>query len=161
MSAPLHNQQKQQLAMLFRDAFEGQRREAREAGAVMEGGIYISAILNDFDEWRHEQVARACNRAGLTCCSQDDFAALMAHVMALLGRAGDAHYWQERAAGNPVRVALYKLHAALREGGLDTSYAAAICQRQYHCTLDQANAKQLWSLVYTVRNRSRKKAAQP
>ena len=40
------------------------------------------------------------------------------------------------------------------EAGLPESYAAAICRRQYRCALSEASDKQVWCLVYTVRNRA-------
>ena len=68
-----------------------------------------------------------------------------------------------RDADNDRRIARYKLDQALRERGLGESYAAAICRTQYRCSLAEASPRQLWRLVYTIRNRRRpaRPAAQP
>ena len=50
-------------------------------------------------------------------------------------------------------IALHKLTESCADRGLQMSYAEAICRRQYKCDLSEANAKQLWQLNFTVRNR--------
>lgn len=154
MSAKLSNKQKAYLAQLAREAFARQCAEAsREEGAVLEGGIFVNAFLNDFEEWRHEQVARACDKLGLRCCTQDDYGAVKGHFLAMLGREGQALKAMVRGDGNPKRVADYKLNEALREAGLARGYAEAICRNMFGVGLAEAGVKQVWKVFYTVRNR--------
>jgi len=96
----------------------------------------------------------------LCACTQAHYGRLVAHFQALGGNAAAATRTLVRDADNDRRIARYKLDEALRERGLREEYAAAICRRQYRCGLDGANARQLWSLLYTIRNR-RKPASAP
>jgi len=140
MSAPLSHHQKRYLSQLARRAWEAAERE-----------------VGTPEEFRHAEVARACGKAGLRCCSQDDYKHVEAHLLDLCGEPGKALAAHVAAVTQPRREAEAVLARACREAGLQLGYAAAICQRQFHCTLGDANERQLWNLVYTVRNRGRAK----
>jgi hypothetical protein len=150
MSALAKNQ-KAYLAQLARKAFEVKREEARRDGAVLDGGIYMNAMLNDFEEWRHEEVARACGKLGLRCCTQNDYGAVKGHFLAMLGAEGAAVKAMVRGEGNDGRIARYKLRQELEAGGLKWSYGESICRNKYKCDLANANTKQVWTIVFDVR----------
>jgi hypothetical protein len=137
MSAPLNNSQKGFLCLLYRRAFDHQ--------ALGEAA--------DPETWRHDQQVKACGKSSLRACTQSDFAALMARGYDLSGESGLALKWLLKAGINPKRVAMSKLEAACAERGLSLAYPAAICRRQYRCDLEDATEKQVWCLVYTIRNR--------
>jgi hypothetical protein len=145
---PLSSLQKREIAQLARRAYEAwSERDAFEA---------INAEQSKpacFESWRHVEQGKACGVQSLCACTQAHYGRLVAHFQALCGHSAAAMRTLVRDADNDRRIARYKLDEALRERGLGTGYAAAICQRQYRCDLDAANAKQLWRLVYTVRNR--------
>lgn len=146
MSA-LTNQQKGLLAQLYRRAFDYQ---------VERGAIWDAA---DFTDWRHEQQFAAVGKMSLRSCTQGDFAKLMAHGLDLAGDTGNAFRWHLKAQTNPERVALAKLKEACAEAGVEyPSYPLAICWDVCKCRLEDATEKQVWRLVYTVRNRRKRGA---
>ena len=110
-----------------------------------------------FREWRHEQQLKACGKSSLRDCVQSDYLPLRAHFENLIGESDRALETHLRASSEPARIAMMKLRAACSEAGLDLAYPAKICRTQYKCDLDEANAKQLWRLVFTVRNRKKKR----
>lgn len=153
MSA-LSTKQKAYLAKLARKAFGRAQAEACAEGAILPGGIYQNGFLNDFDEWRHEQVSRACCKQGLRCCDQDDYGAVKAHFLRMLGQTSQAERAAVRGAGNGRRVAEYKLVQQLKDGGFQQSYAEAICQNMFGHGVAAASEKEVWKVFYTVRNRA-------
>lgn len=130
-------------------------RRAWDASAKGIGAIGNSSAA--FDEWRHQEVTRACGKVGLRCCENDDYPRVKAHFLHLLGEDGAAMEWHLRAATEPRRQAEAVLWRELRAAGLQPAYVEAICRTQFKCGVIEAGVKQLWSLVYTVRNRGRQK----
>lgn len=147
MSAPLSHNQKRYLSQLARRAYQAAEREVGTEA-----------------EFRQAEVARACGKRGLRCCSQDDYKRVEAHFFWLLGEDVKALNAHLRAETEPVRQAEAVLKRECARFGFDLGYPAAICQRQFHVPLSEATDRQLWNLVYTVRNRGnarRKAAVQP
>jgi hypothetical protein len=139
-SAPLNREQKRELSQLYRRAY-------KRAGAGVDGLT--------IDDWRRSEVARATGKLGLRCCTQSDSCACQAHVWELLGEPGRALYWLQRGQGEGQRQAMAVLERTCRECGLPLSYPAAVCRRQNRgLELAHASERQLWSLIYTVRNRA-------
>lgn len=135
LGGPLSNEQKARLCILSNEAHD------------FDGPL-------DADEFRHEQVKLATGKPGLTACTQDDWNLLHAHFLALVGRSGEAFNAAMKHGTEPQRVAMHKLHEALRRAQLPMAYAAAICRRQYKCEPDAASPRQLWNLIFTVNNRA-------
>ncbi len=150
----LSKDQKRAIAQLARQAYQAwPEREAFEA-------INAGRSRTDcFESWRHVEQGKACGMQSLRDCTQAHYGRLVAHFKALAGDAAGAARTLARDADNDRRIARYKLDEALRERGLRTEYAASICRRQNRCELDAATARQIWRLVYTVRNRRRPAAA--
>ena len=148
MAAPLTNDQKRILSPLARRAFNRELALARGRGEKL-------ADLNE-QKLRHEHVARACGKLGLRCCTQDDYGAVKAHFLDLLGEHAQAFRAVHHGEGNARRVAEYKLVQACEGAGLTLAYAAKICANQFKCALEDATEKQLWCLMFTVQNRGRK-----
>lgn len=136
MSAPLSHFQKRYLSQLARRAWQAAEREVADEAT-----------------FRHAEVARASGKAGLRCCSQDDYKRVEAHFLNLLGETGQALNAHLAAETEPVRQAEAVLRRECQRFGLALSYPAAICARQFRCPLAEATEKQLWNLVYTIRNR--------
>ena len=83
---------------------------------------------------------------------------LSPNIICLAGymRLLTATFWtQLREGDNKRRVAMHKLTEALRAKELPLSYVAAICRAQFKCSLEEASAKQLWCLFFTVTNRKK------
>ena len=140
MPAPLTHAQKGYLSQLARQAWHrsGQMDEICE------------------ENYRREQVGLACGKAGLRCCSQDDYGAVKGHFLNLLGETEKAFHAVHHGEGNARRVAEFKVVQTCRDAGLELAYAAKICTNMFKCSLDDASADQLWKLMFTVKNRGRK-----
>jgi len=104
--------------------------------------------------WRHEQQQERFGLASLTAATQEQYADLKGHFEALAGHVAEAYETVRRGLDNQRRVARWNLEKALKEAGLPIIYAITICKHQYRCGLEDASTKQLWQLVYTVRNRA-------
>ena len=141
MPAPLTNDQKRILSQLARRAWT-------QAGPELDG---MSA-----DEFRQQEVVKACGKLGLRCCSQNDYGAVKGHFLNLLGETEKAFQAVHHGEGNARRVAEYKVVQACRDAGLELAYAAKICANTFKCSLDEASTDQLWKLMFTVKNRGRK-----
>lgn len=117
----------------------------------------------EIDEWRKKEQLEKFGISSLTAATQTQYADIKAHFQALAGDLAGAYKTTRRGDDNPKRVARWHLNKALAAAKLAPVYAQAICKSQFHCTLDDASAKQLWNLVYTVKNRGnarRRKAAE-
>ncbi len=146
MSAPLTNKQKRILSQFAQRAYNRDLAIARGQGGT---------ILETVDEYRRRHVAAACGKSGLRCCSQDDYGLVTAHFQDLLGESGRAMNTLVHAQGNGRRIAEYKLMQALGAARLGIGYAARICMTQFKCTLEDATEKQLWCLLFTIKNRAK------
>lgn len=148
MSAPLTNNQKRELSQLARRSFL--RFSAREAA-----GEELDPRPSGLGEagWRRWHVAEACDKAGLRCCSQDDYAAVKAHLLDLLGDTAGALDWHVRAQTEPIRQARAVLDRELEAAAdvISRGYIAAICRSKYKCAIEDCSVRQTWSLVYDVR----------
>lgn len=149
MSSPLSNEQKAVIGQLAREAWLAW--PGRDA--FLEANPELSAS-KCFEAWRHVEQGKATGGIqSLTRCTQDHFLPLRAHFKAMLGNGAGAMRDHLRAQEEPRIRARWKLQQALDERGLAEGYAAAICQRQFHCALGDASEKQLWCLFYTITSR--------
>lgn len=149
MSAKLSHRQKWILSDLARQAWQ-------KAGPELDG---ISE-----EDFRHQEVARACGKLGLRCCDQNDYKLVESHFHDLLGHHAQAFNAQLRAATETKRVALHKIREACQEFGFQMAYAEAICRNQNHGrSLDDVDERARWRIFYTVRNRglARKRKSPP
>lgn len=153
---PLSRRQKAEVCMLARRAWEARPEEQEEWRGGLNAGLSESAL---FRAWRREQQQSACGMTSLTTCLQEaDFPRLMAHFSTLAGDAQQAGYWLERLLEDGRNRALHVLKRETERFDLAwPGYPGAICGRQYKCGLGAATEKQLWCLVYTVRNRGGRK----
>lgn len=152
--APLTAEQRQRLAACARRAFDAQAA----AGLADE----------DFDAWRHEQCREACGRGGIREMDQGCYGPSMAWFVALAGgeprrrEAGPAAKPAARDDADRARRALRdecaRLDAAFGGGGAAEAYATALLSRIHRATWETAGAKQLWQVMFTMRNRSRSPA---
>lgn len=155
----LTNDQKRILAQLARRAFNKLRAMAIGRGETfpMEhdaAGEPIDPLLWNEKDFRHHHVAVACHKDGLKCCSQEDYAAVKGRFLHLLGEDGKAVKVLVHGETNAKRIAEYKLLKELRRAGLSNGYAESICRNMFHCTVADATDKQIWKLIFTIRNRA-------
>jgi hypothetical protein len=134
---PLTTHQKARLSILARQAAEAQGVSLRSA---------------DLAEWRHAISIRACGLR-ISEATQKHWTDLKSAFQDLAGQPEKAFNTQMRDGDNKRRIALHKLTQELAGKGLHPSYAASICMAQFKVPLDQASAKQLWCLFYTISNR--------
>lgn len=168
MSA-LSIKQKVYLAQLALRAFHREGAQARGAGANAnpQSAHNLQAALASlaaegsnkaFEEWRHQQVARACGKQGLRCCSQLDYKTVEAHFLHLLGEDGRALNALVRAEEEPRRQAEAVLVKTCLKWGFQLAYADALCRGIHKMPLNDAPPQIIWQVVYTVENRGRIKA---
>jgi hypothetical protein len=137
----LDNMQKARICILAREAFNALNSQL--------------STLN-FRDWRQEEQFKAVGKLSLCDCSQRDYLSLVAHFQALAGDTDRAFNTHLRDSLQEKEIARYKLGQACEERGLDISYPSKICRSKYKCALDEANATQLWNLVFDVKNRRSK-----
>lgn len=145
LSGPFSNEQKASICILARTAADSM------------GLSFVSTA--HFREWRQEQQFKAVGKQSLTECVQDDFLPVKAHFLNLAGKSVPAMNAHLEHQTEPERIAMHKLAEALAVIGKPMAYAAAICRNQNKCELSEANSKQIWRLVFTIKNRGPKKAS--
>jgi len=153
-SALLTAAQRQRLAIAARRAYDAQM-----AVGIVDG--------ETFDAWRHACVRDATGRSGLTELRQRDYGPMMARLIELAGGSPRRRDW--RAAGKPAgrddadraRRALKDECAAWAEvfGGAAQAdaYATSLLAKIHKTDWMGATARQLWQVLFTVRNRARAK----
>lgn len=152
MSAKLTNDQKRYLSQLSDRAFRFLGAKARGRGEA-----WPEQATANLASFRHAEVAKACGKLGLRCCSQDDYGTVKAHFLSLLGEDGRALKAHVEGAKNPDRIAEWKLTQEIDAAaavGITRRYAEEICKRQFGCTILEATTKQKWNLMFTIRNRA-------
>lgn len=131
----LTNKQKGRLSMLAATAYTHQQVQ----------GMTVK-------EWRHEISINTCG-VRISEAIQDHYDNLKSAFQDLAGQHAGAYRTQVRSKDNKRRIAMHKLITACKERGLNSSYPASICMTQFKCPLEEASAKQLWCLFFTVTNR--------
>ncbi len=146
----LSNDQKANLSILARRAYDRHREVGLADGS--------------FDEWRHAECRAASGGriGGFREAMQRDYRLLRGHFANLAGDGATAiqdaiHGDSDEADRGQARAILRR--ECRRRGHAFPEYPASICRTQYKCGLDEASAKQLWSLIYTVRNRKKNQGA--
>lgn len=110
-------------------------------------------VGKDFAAWRQAEAVKVCGRR-ISQALAGDFELLRSHFRNLAGHAGAAYKSAMRSTQEGERIALAKLEEECALRDLPMSYPAAIARRQFKKTnLADCSAKQLWCLVFTVRNR--------
>ena len=110
--------------------------------------------------WRKQEQWERFGLRSLRDATQEQFMEIKAHFEARAGHPDRALDTALRGNDNARRQARWNLDNAVRESGLPMAYVIAICKRQYRCGLEDANAKQLKNLMFTIRNRASTKRKQ-
>jgi hypothetical protein len=142
----LSNEQKAKLSIAAKAVYD---RHA-SLGLIDEGVSY--------DDWRRAECRTATgNRiGGFREARQRDYRLLRGHFANLNGDGAtainDAIHGSPEEADRGQAIAILASECK-RRGHAYPEYPAAICRQQYKCPLGEASTKQVWSLIYTVRNR--------
>jgi hypothetical protein len=151
-NTPLTAEQRQRLAIAARRAYA-----AQDAVGIVDG--------ETFDAWRHRTVREATGRAGLTALTQRDYGPMMARLIELAGGSPRRRDWH--AAVKPARRddadrARHALQAECADqaaafGGpaQAEAYATSLLARIHKTDWMGATARQLWQVLFTLRNRAR------
>jgi len=100
-------------------------------------------------------------RYGLRCCTQLDVQRIIAVCWDIRGRSDLALSHMLHDDGTAGReIGLWHLDRQLAAADLPHSYADTICRRMYRCSLSDATSRQIWSIVFMLRDRARRKSAQ-
>jgi len=145
MAAPLTNRQKAYLAMLAKEAFD-------KCGARSACGAGPLAVSLAEEKFRHSEVARACGREGLRCCSQDHYGLVKSHFLGLLGREGGAVQAYVRQASNGLRVIAWKIVERCREYNIPLAKADGICRQMTHGRglQEVEETRTLWNVYFKL-----------
>lgn len=144
----LDNGQKARIAILAKEAFQKTPNAERSTSNL------------EFEQWRHEQQFLAIGKESLRDATQADYLKLRGHFENLAGEPGRAVKTHMADAVKDKAIAMLKLRGSLAERGLHVSYAETICKGKCRGRgLDDANAKEIWEVNFTVRNRRKKKTA--
>lgn len=145
----LSNDQKTKLAILARRAYD----KHKDAGLIDDDVT--------FDDWRGAECSAATKGrvTGFRSATNRDYRLIRGHFAMLAGEVEIAFH--DAVNGDPAQAdweqAWNILARETRAKGLKfPDYPAAICNTQYKCPLRDATKKQLWSLIYTIRNRKAK-----
>lgn len=145
----LSNDQKTKLSILAKRAFD----KHKESGLIDDGVR--------FDDWRHaECVAATKGRVtGFRAATNRDYLQIRGHFALLAGDVvtafNDSQRDRPEQADWEQAWNILKRETTAKELKFP-DYPAAICKQQYKCPLREATQKQLWSLIYTIRNRKKK-----
>lgn len=127
-----------------------------------QGGRDSSSAV--FDTWRRQELARIFaepfERARLEPprsfaeLRQKDYAPAMEHFAALAGDDAAAIEYRHRARVHGRAVVMSLIESSCRSRALQfPQYPDSICRDQYGCQMIVASEKQLWTILFTVRNR--------
>jgi hypothetical protein len=151
--APLSREQKRDLAILARRAFD---RVSKTSSFILHP--------SSFDEWRHQQVIQVCERAGLREARNEDFLTLQGHFLGMLGQTAMAERRNVQAQLEPRRWALSKLRTEC-EAAADVidrpwDYASSIARGRFKTAqMEELGEKQLWMLVFDIRRNAQRRRA--
>lgn len=137
------------------------RTLAAEARRAYETQRRLGLADEDFDAWRHGAVQDAVpGRRGLRDLTQADFAPVRAWLRELAGgqRPGCRRSPSE---DDDARRARWTLRRSMEShagffGGPDgvEAYVADLFRRIHGTTMEEASARQIWQVFYTLRNRA-------
>jgi len=155
---PITAKQLQTLIITARKAYDTQR------------DLGLADDFGDFDKWRKGQLYYLTENSDKTIASfrditQRDYSRVLKHFSEhalMMGTAEkcktteqDEYSRAHHAFKKTIDEVAHAFDSA--EGAL--LYAAAIYQDQYRCPLPKATAKQIWRIIFTLKNRAKKKTA--
>ncbi len=140
-------------------AAQGMPFYADQEGMPAEARLSRSLAL---ETWRQEEQEHVTGKRSLRECGQGDYCLLMEHFASLAGEFDEAAFWQQRAAGDDARRAMYCLRRELAKAGPvlgnADAYALAIARDKWGSRrLGELSAKQLWTLSFDIRRAAARK----
>ena len=118
-----------------------------------------SAEDGAFDDFRHGAAFDACGVASFRAMQQRHYLPALLHFQQLAGR--DVRRRQDAIGADDSRRALAKLRQECADaadcfGGHDAAwnYAEALARKIHKTNLASANPKQVWQVIFTLRNRA-------
>lgn len=150
----LTKEQKMKLILAAQDAFKEQCR----------AGMYEDT-KDAFTQFRRGALGDVCQKTSFRSVMQSEFLDAMNYFRKLAGKhVAPQQVKRASTAEDERRRALYSLkkeYEALadRYGGAGgvAVYADALFRKIHKCGQDKASAKQIWSVIFTLRNRNKKK----
>jgi hypothetical protein len=132
---------------------------ARSAWAAQRG---LGLTDDAFDPWRKAALWDAVRRDSFRALGQREYGQALAHFAVLSGQRAPAAARREAGPEADRRRAEHVLREACAEvadafGGTERAltYARALLARIHRADLHTATARQLWQVMYTLRNRGR------
>lgn len=135
LSRPLDKDAKWRLVRLAKEAWEAVGPEA------------------DFDTWRQAEARKATGGLSISEACVRHYRLIQAHFLRLKGAVEAARHAEQRAALGALEIARNALRRQLAETKQDWQAARTIAARFYKgAALRDLTAKQVWSVVSTLRN---------
>jgi len=149
-SYPLTNEQKKRLVCAVRAAYDVQRS--------------FGWADEPFDVWRRGALADATQETSIRALRQHKYNTALKYFLELAGREAAAR----RVRGEDEdkrRRAVWALMSHIAGlscafGGIDCAerYADTLFKNIHRTTMERATAKQVWAVIFTMRNRAKSKA---
>lgn len=136
---PLSRDEKWQLTALARRTYQ----QLQQAGQIPAGQTE--------DAFRQTEAVKACQRR-ISEATAGDRMLIQAHFLRLKGSVREAQRATAKAASTATDIALHHLRQALAEGDKTEAYAAGIARRIFKRELNELSHKEVWNVIYTVRN---------
>jgi len=144
-SYPLTNEQKKRLVCAVKAAYDVQRS--------------FGWADEPFDVWRRGALADATQETSIRALRQRQYNTALKYFLGLAGREAAAR--RVRGEGEDKRLravwALWRECGGLADafGGQEQAqaYASALFTRIHRTTSERATAKQIWAVIFTMRNR--------
>lgn len=117
-----------------------------------------------YNEWRRAELARALfvgsgmhePPSSFSDLRQKDYAVAMEHFSAIAGDAEAAIHYRHQSIMHGRSVVLALIEASCKSRKLAfPQYPDSICRDQYGVATVSASEKQLWTILFTIRNRRR------
>lgn len=141
LSRPLDNETKWRLVRVAQAAWD----------VLMTAGKIPAGVR--FEAWRKAEARKATGGVSISEASVKHEGLIQGHFLRLKGDVEAAQAAEERTAVKGLEIARNALKRTLRENRQDWQAARTIAGRFYKGTeLRDLTAKQVWSVVYTLRN---------
>lgn len=139
-SKPLDNRAKWQLSDLAAKTYQ----HLSQAGQIPAG--------EKLEAFRQRVSLEACGRR-ISHATHGDRMLIQAAFLRLRGAVHQAARAVAKAATTPLDIARHKLWETVHQLNLTPAYAESICRRFYRCEVAELRSpKQVWTILYTVRN---------
>lgn len=141
------------------------RRLILRAQSAWRAQCALGLCDDTFDAWRHGALYDAVRKTSFRAVTQREFGVALGHFIRLSGGSETAYRNDRRIAGRESsgegdrRRAMAAIYSAC-QGAADVlgsgahAYALSLLDKIHGVTAEQATARQIWQVIFTIRNRA-------